>query len=93
MSDKDLGRVERRVLRALRDKPSATVEQITELLDDTGASSVVEANASLARNDLVEAGPGKTGELRLTSKGARLAGELPDVTPEPGSGGGNSVLN
>lgn len=93
MSDKPLGNVERRVLSALRNNPSATVEQLTAMLPDTGASSVVEANAALARNHLVEPVPGESGALRLTSQGAKLAGELGDTAAEPGSGGGNSAFN
>ena len=93
MSNAELGNVERQVLRALRDKPSATVEQIAALLHDTGASSVVDANAALARNRLVEAVPGGDGALRLTSEGAKLAGELSDVDADPASGGGNSAFD
>jgi len=93
MSDAELGKVERQVLRALRDKPAATVEQIAALLDDTGASSVVEANAALARNHLVEPVPDGNGTLRLTSQGAKLASELADVKAERGSGGGDSAFN
>lgn len=89
----DLGNVEKRVLRALRDKPSATIEQITEILKDTGASSVVAANASLARNALVEPVPNERGALRLTAEGERLANELPATKLDPGSGGGDSTFN
>lgn len=93
MPNSDLGNVEKQVLRALRDQPSATVEQITELLGVPGASSVAEANAALARNNLVEPVPGGDGALRLTDEGARLAGEIGDIEPDPGSGGGRSEYN
>lgn len=93
MSKPELGNVERQVLRALRDTPSATIEQITAQLSNTGASSVVEANAALARNHLVEPVPGSGGALKLTAEGAKLAGEISDDASDPGSGGGDSSFN
>jgi Mn-dependent DtxR family transcriptional regulator len=94
MSNADLGNVERQVLRTLRERQFATVEQLAELLPATGASSVVEANAELAKNRLVEPVPGVTGALRLTAAGSELAADLPDREPDPNaSGGGDSTFN
>lgn len=93
MTDKNLGTLEKRVLRAMRNQSSMTVEQITAMLEDTGSSSVVDANAALARNHLVEPVPDGNGALRLTSEGAKLAQQLPDVEQVPHSGGGTSDFN
>lgn len=93
MSTPQLGRTEKQVLRALRGKSSATVAQIAAQLDNTGESSVADANAALARNHLVEPVPGQTGALRLTAEGASLAAEIEELAPDPGSGGGNSAFN
>lgn len=93
MATPKLGDTEKQVLRAMLGKPSATIAQITSALNDTGESSVVDANASLARNNLVEPVPGQTGALRLTAEGASVAAELESEVVDPGSGGGNSSFN
>jgi hypothetical protein len=94
MTNEDLGNVERQVLRALRERQSATVEQIAELMPETGASSVVRANAALAKSKLVEPVPGVTGALRLTAAGADVAADLPGTEVDPhSSGGGDSAFN
>lgn len=94
MSNPELGILEQHVLRALRTQSSATAEQLAAQLPNTGASSVVKANAALARNSLVEPVPGEPGAMRLTAAGSKLVDELPPTDVDsPGSGGGASAFN